>query len=509
MLVRVDRALSGEETRSLYEFFRAAGVSDVQPNYRKRPADFNPTNDQYRYQCNLQRAQVTATRTNRAWDFNDGEGVRVAVLDTGITRHRAFEGQVLQGYDFVSNAGVARDGDGRDRNPADEGTDGILDDQECASDWHGTKVAGVVAAAANRGGGSVGVAFRSKIIPIRVLAGRCGAEGTLADSVDAIRWAAGGHVDGVPDNTMPAQIINASMGSNTPCSVYEQDAINFAYSRGVVVVAAVGNDNMDARNQSPANCNHVISVGAVDQDGNRWRSSETYASNYGVAPYVDIVAPGVAIKAPTNASQHEPDAGLDAIAANFGATSAAAPHVAGAAALLLERRPTLTPDGVQLILTSTARRLAGCLTQCGAGALDTDAAVRQLTGPQTQSYGFLEQQADYPMVGLASTTSVIPVTSRVNRARTNPSVRIDLRYSTSTVNLRFVVTARLFDGSIRSYALTRVGTALTPYVPTDYRFASVPNPADVYMASSWTLTILNYGEPAPPDSQLNGWNMWL
>ena len=136
-------------------------------------------------------------RVPGAWDRTTGSGATVAVIDTGITSHPDLDRNVVPGYDFISNSAAARDGGGRDSNPRDEGdwyaagecgTAGASD-----SSWHGTHVAGTVAAVADSRG-VVGVAPNAKIQPIRVL-GKCG--GSLSDIADAVVWAAGGTVAGL------------------------------------------------------------------------------------------------------------------------------------------------------------------------------------------------------------------------------------------------------------------------------------------------------------------------
>jgi serine protease len=161
------------------------------------------------------------TSCSSQWDFHEatagmnvqnacgsgatGRCVNVAVIDTGYVHHSDLGANVVAGYDFISDPGVARDGGGRDGNPLDKG-DWTLEN-ECSagsrasnSSWHGTHVAGTVAAAANNGKGVTGVAYNAKVQPVRVL-GRCG--GSTADIADAIVWASGGSVPGVPANPTP------------------------------------------------------------------------------------------------------------------------------------------------------------------------------------------------------------------------------------------------------------------------------------------------------------------
>nr|WP_086661806.1 S8 family serine peptidase [Lentzea kentuckyensis] len=138
-----------------------------------------------------------------AWDLGpSGLGQRIAVIDTGRTAHPDLSANYVGGYDFISNAGFAKDGNERDANPADQG-DWRLAGQ-CGpgsgarlSSWHGLHVAGTVAALRNNMTGVTGVAPLAKVVPVRVL-GTCG--GTLTDIAAGIVWAAGGAVEGAPAN---------------------------------------------------------------------------------------------------------------------------------------------------------------------------------------------------------------------------------------------------------------------------------------------------------------------
>ncbi|WP_248074161.1 S8 family peptidase [Micrococcus luteus] len=314
-------------------------------------------------------------RVPGAWDRTTGSGATVAVIDTGITSHPDLDRNVVPGYDFISDSAAARDGGGRDSNPRDEGdwyaagecgTAGASD-----SSWHGTHVAGTVAAVADSQG-VVGVAPNAKIQPIRVL-GKCG--GSLSDIADAVVWAAGGTVAGVPANPNPADVINMSLGGSGMCGTTYQNAINAAVSRGVPVVVAAGNENQPAANVRPANCQNTIVVAASTSQGAR-----ASFSNYGSA--VDVTAPGANIISTVNNGATTP---TTAGHAAYNGTSMATPHVAGLAALLLAAQPSLTPAQVESTLRSTARSMpVTCSAGCGAGLADATAAVSSLGGAQTE-----------------------------------------------------------------------------------------------------------------------------
>ncbi|KAG0750931.1 hypothetical protein G6F24_014800 [Rhizopus arrhizus] len=164
---------------------------------------------------------------------------------------------------------MARDGGGRDSNPNDEGD--WYGANECGpgipasnSSWHGTHVAGTVAAVTNNSTGVAGTAFNAKVVPVRVL-GKCG--GYTSDIADAIVWASGGTVSGVPANANPAEVINLSLGGGGSCSATYQNAINGAVGRGTTVVVAAGNSNTNVSSSVPANCANVIAVAATTSAG--------------------------------------------------------------------------------------------------------------------------------------------------------------------------------------------------------------------------------------------------
>lgn len=324
----------------------------------------------------------------------------VAIIDTGITVHPDLDPHVVSGYDFISDPVIANDGDGRDPDPSDPGdwvpvdlsTEPPFSDtgcQEPTSSFHGTHVAGTVAAVTGNGVGGAGSA------PVRIQAlrtlGRCG--GWTSDIAAAIIWAAGGIVPGTPPNPTPASVINMSLGGESPtCDAAWGDAIDYATSRGTSIAVAAGNSNAGAQMESPANCPGVVAVAATDEYGAR-----ALFSSYG--PVVDIAAPGVRILSTVNLGPTTPSApGYD----YSSGTSMATPHVAGAMALLLAARPGLAPVAVEAALKASAtpfkrsgRELAmiygppslspafDCVgdDSCGAGYLNTAALLGVATAP--------------------------------------------------------------------------------------------------------------------------------
>ncbi|MEL3953780.1 S8 family peptidase [Stenotrophomonas bentonitica] len=338
-----------------------------------------------------------------AWDKATGAGVVVAVIDTGITNHPDLNANLLPGYDFISDAAMARDGGGRDNNPNDEGD--WYAANECGSgipasnsSWHGTHVAGTVAAVTNNSTGVAGTAFNAKVVPVRVL-GKCG--GYTSDIADAIVWASGGTVSGVPANANPAEVINMSLGGGGSCSTTYQTAINGAVSRGTTVVVAAGNSNTNVSSSVPANCANVIAVAATTSAGAR-----ASFSNYGTG--IDISAPGQGILSTLNSGTTVPGS---ASYASYNGTSMAAPHVAGVVALVQSVAPTaLSPAAIESLLKSTARPLPGaCSGGCGAGIVDADAAVTAAlngTGPGPGTGTVLQNNVPVTGLGAASGASL-------------------------------------------------------------------------------------------------------
>ncbi len=339
-----------------------------------------PNDSRYNEQWHYFEA-TAGLNVNAAWDQTTGSGTVVAVLDTGYRPHADLAANIVGGYDMISDSFVGNDGNGRDSDAQDPGD--WVNAGECgggqplfsqSSSWHGTHVAGTIAAVTNNGSGVAGVAYGAKVLPVRVL-GKCG--GYTSDIADAIIWAAGGSVSGVPANANPAQVINMSLGGGGSCDTTTQTAINSARSLGATVVVAAGNENQNASNSNPANCSGVVTVAATDRQGNR----ASY-SNYGSV--VDVAAPGGETATPANGilstlNSGSTTPGSDTYAFYQG-TSMATPHVAGVAALLYSVDPAITPDTVESTLKSSARAFAGSCSQCGSGLVDASAAVAAVTG---------------------------------------------------------------------------------------------------------------------------------
>jgi serine protease len=363
--------VSGESMAQTLVRLRAdANVEFADPDQWRFPSSV-PNDSLYSQQWYLQSTEASATNVTAAWDTTTGRrDIVIADLDTGVRFDHpdllaaSANGRLLSGYDFVSDAAIANDGDGRDSDPSDPGDWVSSADTQIAqfsgctvmdSTWHGTRVVGILGALSNNGIGIAGMTWGPRLLPVRVL-GKCG--GLDSDILDALRWAAGLHVTGVPDNTHPAQIINLSLGGEGSCSHAQQVVISEVLATGAIVVAAAGNDGTSV--DSPADCNGVLGVGAVRNSG-----TKDYFSNLG--PTVDISAPGgncvsstgpctYTLDTTTNSGTTTPalNGYTNPYYPNLG-TSFSTPIVAGIAALMLSVNSNLSSDQLTARLKEGAK----------------------------------------------------------------------------------------------------------------------------------------------------------
>lgn len=377
-VLRLDHHMTNADAAALARDIAAADpdVEYAEPDRILRPM-FTPNDTYYASQWHYYES-TAGLNLPAAWDLSTGAGIVVAVIDTGYRPHADLAANIVPGYDFITDTAVSNDGNGRDADASDPGDAIVAGEcgsgyptQDQSSSWHGTHVAGTIAAVTNNGTGVAGVAFGAKVQPVRVL-GKCG--GYTSDIADAIIWASGGTVSGVPANTTPARVLNLSLGGSGACDTTTQNAINSARSRNAVVVVAAGNSNANAANYSPASCTGIVTVAAVNRSGGR-----AYYSNYGSV--VEVAAPGGdmtsaaanGILSTLNAGTTTPGADVYAY---YQGTSMATPHVAGVVALMLAKNASLTPDQVITMLQSTARAFPATCSQCGAGIVDAAAAVK-------------------------------------------------------------------------------------------------------------------------------------
>ena len=390
MVVQLPEVINLEEANALVaELLLDPAVQKAQVDKRLYPA-LVPNDTNYADQWHLFE-DTAGIRMESAWDQHTGSpGVVIAVLDTGVIPHAELTAariMTLSGYDFISDITKSNDGDGRDSDPTDPG-DAVVAG-ECGpgdpatdqdSSWHGLSVTGVMAATSDNARGIAGIDFAARILPVRVL-GKCG--GLVSDIIDAIRWAAGLPVSGVPVNNNPARVINLSLAGPGACSSAEQLAINDAVNAGAVVVVAAGNEGLNVKNYSPASCKNVVTVGAVARDG----GITTYMNR---GDEIDLVAPGGdEFDDPQGVLTLWNDgvttAGNDRFAFIQG-TSFTTAQVSAVASLMWAVNGVLDPRTIKAVLGATARDFpdASCNANlCGEGVLDASAALAGAADPDS------------------------------------------------------------------------------------------------------------------------------
>ncbi len=315
-------------------------IQYAEPNYIIRSL-LVPNDEFYPYQWHYPIIDLPG-----AWDITTGSSdIVVAVVDSGIAPGlKDLQGQLVEGYDFVQDITISGDGDGLDSDPTDPGSD-----RPGSAVYHGTHVAGTIAAKSNNNSGIAGVAWQARVMPVRAL-GTDGS-GTAYDLMQAVRYAAGLPNDSSTVPQKKADIINMSLGGPGYMQA-GQDLATEVYNAGVVMVAAAGNTGQEESGY-PASYRHVISVSAVD-------------INKKIAPYstygadVDIAAPGGNMLADQNADGYADGVlslGYDkqkkeSLFPFYEGTSMAAPHVAGVFALMKAVNPELKPADFDSLLAS-------------------------------------------------------------------------------------------------------------------------------------------------------------
>ncbi|MEL6470710.1 MAG: S8 family serine peptidase [Cyanobacteria bacterium J06623_4] len=390
----------------------------IEPNYIYTQAGAAVNDPDYDKQWNFNQIDVEG-----AWRKGiNGKGATVAVIDTGISQGADLQQtKLVAGYDFVNDREAAIDDNG-----------------------HGTHVAGTIAQSTNNNYGVAGIAYGAKLMPLKVLS-RIGA-GTTSDIAEAIRFAA--------DNG--ADVVNMSLGGGGESQLM-REAIDYAYGKGVVVVAAAGNSGMESASY-PALYEHAIGVSAVGPD-----QQKTSYSNYGTG--VNIAAPGG-----TTRSQEADGILQETINPrtpgefqfkHFQGTSMAAPHVAGVAALIKSQGRNVSPDRVLEILQSSAQAVKGDgQNYYGAGLLNAGRAV-QMNAPVWLDWRGIDLiSVAIKLASAAALTLFLTWLLRIERDRFNPFNRLFL--------------AGVMFGSVGLFFIRILHVASLPHWPFRLLSSSIP-----------------------------------
>jgi serine protease len=405
-LIRFRRAdgkpLTDGETRELLPSIAwVNGVRFVELNHVRHPLAV-PNDSLYPSMWHL-----TALNLPAAWELEKGSAgtVTIAVIDTGIVQHPDLNPRVLAGYDMVTDATRAQDGDGRDSDATDPGRDL----PNGGSSWHGSHCAGTIGAVTDNSSGISGVNWNARIVPVRVL-GKGG--GTDFDIAAGMTWASGGNVPGAAANANPASVISMSLGGQGEATQTYQDAIDSAAPRNAIFVVAAGNDNIDASQFTPCNQTGVLCIGAT-----RFNGTRASYSNYGQR--IDVVAPGGETAEDSN-GDGKPDGVLSTVLNQAGTmpffefeqgTSMATPHVAGIISLMKARNPAITYAQAKQILVETANTSSRCNEGCGAGLVNAHAALLRVSGQQTSGPAKLSLSATDVFFTTASSTQALGITN--------------------------------------------------------------------------------------------------
>ncbi len=333
--------------------------------------DATPNDQQY---VAGQQWGLTQIKAEQAWDVTTGSpNIVIAVIDTGTAvNHPDLQSKIVQGHDFVNN----------DNDPSDD-------------NGHGTHVSGIAAANSNNGQGIAGVSWGARVMPVKVLSGRGG--GSTDVIAQGIHWAV--------DNG--ARIINLSLGGPDDDPVLK-DAVQYAFDRNVLVVAAAGN-TPDGLPHYPAAYGNVLAVGATGR-------ADTFTGFSSFGSYVGVSAPGVGIW-----STWWDNGNLTYESLN--GTSQASPFVAGTAALVWSANPSLNAQQVRQIIEDSSDDLGdpGLDAHYGYGRINAFRAVQMAQqGPPTPRTPTAVPQPTSP-----ASTPNIPIPTATSAIGQVPTLQVD------------------------------------------------------------------------------------
>ena len=518
-------------------------------HWRQRQA--TPDDPLFGEQWYEQSAEPAAVDAMSAWDVSSGSpGLVIADLDTGVRfdhpdLRNASANRLLPGYNMISSPAIANNSYGRGPDASDPGdwvteadlSNPVFADANCTvsnSSWHGTRVAGILGAISDNDSGIAGMTWEGWIEPVRVL-GRCG--GYDSDIIAGMAWAAGNHVDGVPDNPYPARILNMSLGAVGSCSAAYQQMVDQLLAENVLVVVSAGNQGGPV--DAPADCAGVAAVAGLREDGTK----VGYSS---LGPQIAISAPAgncvntlagqpclYSIVTTTNSGTTVPATNTYTDAYNYNVgTSFAAPQVAAIAALMLAVNANLTPGQLIARLQAAAQPFpvssaadmptchvptsstdlqtseCNCTTStCGAGMVNASGALQQALRPI----------AAVSVPPVFTPGSIVPLDASGSGAACNASiVSYQWTVETPTTDAPLISNAGSAHASIAApgagatYVLTLTVTdsaGRSDSTPITLKFNSSSTPAPASAGDAACLTAVSYTVGAPtsdPDSAAAG-----
>jgi serine protease len=345
------------------------------------PAPLSPNDPYYRFQWHFENIQMPA-----AWDRTSGGNVTVAIVDTGVDFGAPDLANTnrMPGYDFSNN----------DTDPTDD-------------NGHGTHVAGTVAQSTDNNLGVAGVAYSARLLPVKVLGSN--GQGTYENIINGITYAV----------NQGAKVINLSLSGRNGSEAL-REAVQFAHSRNVVVVAAAGNSSGPV--EYPAAYDEfVIAVGAT-------RFDNTLAPYSNSGAEIDLMAPGGDVDIDQNGDGYGDGVLQNTINSTntgysyrfFEGTSMASPHVAGVAALLWSVKPSTSNTEIESVLGQTALNL-GSVDRFGAGLVQAAKAIEAIAGPSVQPTTVTPTPTDTPTPTPTPTTPTPPVTGPTDTPTPTPT----------------------------------------------------------------------------------------